>query len=351
MNSDILFSDNEIIPSSPPVLVDFTRGPLLESRARGWICVVDSDDKLLFSKGDPTYVTYLRSTAKPLQAVSVLTSGAAERFRLSDREIALICGSHSGEDCHTETVRAILAKAGLDTSSLKCGTHPPLDPNAKDALIKAGLEPQPVHHNCSGKHSGMLLTASHCGESLPDYLDPASPTQQRIVRNIALMAGIQPEHVVIGIDGCSAPVHGLTMRAAALALARLIEPEALPDEFQSAAVEITRSMRAYPEMVAGTTGRICTELMRLGVNHELIAKAGAEGYYGAAWRDPDTGKGIGLTVKIEDGSQRSRDPVVIAVLQKFSVLPQELNEALKSFSAQPIKNWAGLTVGEIIVRL
>jgi len=352
-----LISDNstwepeQLNIEAPPVLVEYTRGALIESRARGFVCVVDSDGDLLFSRGDPLYAAYLRSTAKPLQAVSVLTSGAAEHFHLTDREIALICGSHSGEDCHTETVASILLKGGLDPTYLKCGAHPPLDPKARESLAAAGVEPKPIHNNCSAKHSGMLLTAQHCGESLVDYLNPNSPTQKRITGNIARMAGLKPEEVVIGIDGCSAPVHGLTMCAAALALARLIEPENLSDDLASAAVDITRSMRTYPEMVAGTEGRICTELMRVGVNHELIAKAGAEGYYGAAWRNPDNGKGMGLVVKIEDGSQRSRDPVVIAALQKFGVLPERLNEALSPFAAQPIKNWAGLVVGEMVVHL
>ncbi len=334
-------------PQTPPVLVEFTRGDLVECVGRGYVCVVDSAGELIYNQGDPDFMTYLRSTAKPLQALSVILSGAAASFRLEDREISLICGSHAGEEIHTETVASILLKGGLDPTFLQCGTHLPFDKATRNALLKAGTAPKPLHHNCSGKHSGMLLTAQHCGESLADYLDPASPTQQRITENIAIMAGVSPADIPIGIDGCSAPVHGLTMRNAAHALARLIEPEGLDPLMASATVTIGRSMRTYPEMVAGNTERICTELMRVGRVFELTAKGGAEGYYGAAWRDPQTGKGMGLTVKIEDGAQRSRDPLTIAMLQKFGVLPDKLNEALANFAAQPIRNHSGKIIGDV----
>ncbi len=336
---------------APPALVLFRRGGMLESVHRAYVCAADSSGKIVYSKGDPDYTTYMRSSAKPLQALAVLLSGAVDKFGISEQEIAIISGSHGGEPIHLETVKSILSKAGLDVSHLQCGVQKPLDAKARKELHRQGIKPQRVHHNCSGKHAGMLATARALNESLEDYLNPKSPAQKRITGLIAQVAKVKSEDIIIGIDGCGAPVHGVSMRAGAVSFANLIDPVDLEPELAIAARCVSRNMRAYPEMVAATEDRICTEIMRVGRMFELTAKAGAEGYYAVSWRDTETGAGIGMSVKVEDGAQRARDPLVIALLQKFGILPKDLGPSLRQFSPRPITNFKDEEVGSIEVRL
>lgn len=332
-------------------MIEYTRSGIVESQHRAHVCVADSSGELLMSIGNPGYVTFMRSSAKPLQAIAVVTTGTADKLRLDERELAVISGSHGGETCHLDAVKSILAKAGLDSSYLQCGSHPPLDAGARKALEEAGREAEALHHNCSGKHAGMLATAVSLGEPLAGYLDPTSAVQRRITAIISELAGVGIDDIVIGIDGCAAPVHGLAMKAAAAAFARMIDPTGIEPETASASQCIVRAMRAYPEMVASNQGRICTALIRSGLNHGLIAKSGAEGYYAAAWRDPDSRRGIGMALKIEDGTQRARDPLIIALLQKFRVLPAELDEKITPFAARPIRNFRGDVVGDVNIRI
>lgn len=282
----------------------------------------------------------------------MVLSGAADHFNLTSREIAIISGSHGGERIHLETVLSILSKCDLAPEQLQCGVQFPLDSKAHAELISAGEQPTELHHNCSGKHAGMLATASHLGTSMDDYyLDPSHEIQQQITRLIGRLGEISQDDIRVGIDGCSAPVHALPMYSAALSFARLVDPAGLPADYSKAINTVTESMRLHPEMVAATRNRICTELIRAAGKTKLIAKAGAEGYYTAAWIDPASSVGIGLSVKIEDGSQRGRDPLVIAILQKFGVLPAELPEKLKPFASGDILNFRGIKVGEVVVRI
>jgi L-asparaginase II len=147
-------------------LVDVHRGGRVESSHFGHIAVVDSDGKLLYSLGDPYRVTYARSSLKPLQTIPVVETGAADRFELSGADVSLCCASHSGEAQHTDRVLAILGRAGIEDSALQCGTHIPHAQDTYKKLIAAGKDLTPLYNNCSGKHSGMLVTAKHMGETL-----------------------------------------------------------------------------------------------------------------------------------------------------------------------------------------
>jgi len=331
--------------------VTLSRGGLVESRHRAYACVAKADGELLLALGDPDFTSFMRSSAKPLQAVAAVASGAIDAFRVNERELAVITGSHGGQSIHTETVAAVLAKGGLDATALQCGVHLPLDERRRDELTCRGEKPSALHHNCSGKHAGMLLTARHLGLDINGYLQPEHQVQQLILQVMAEMSGMAPEAIAIGVDGCSVPAHAVSMRAAARAYAALAQPDVLPARMAAAAARINSAMHRHPEMVAATRDRICTELIKAGAAVGLVAKAGAEGYYAAGWRDAKTGEGLGLAVKLEDGIQRGRDPLVIAILQRFGALPVELPPALAPFTAGEIKNWRGLPVGEVRVSL
>ena len=332
-----------------PVLVELTRGGMVEVYHRGHVCVVNGDGDLLYSKGNPKLKTYLRSSAKPFQAAAVILSGAAARFDLSDQEIAVIAGSHGGESFHTETVAQILGKGGFSAANLQCGIHAPLDETARNDLIRTGCAITPLHHNCSGKHAGMLLTALHLGSASENYLEPDQPGQLLVKQVIAETAGIDEAEIVVAIDGCSAPVYAISVKGVARLFARLVRPVDLDSELAAALTRVARSMRAFPEMIAATKARICTELMRVGLENEVTGKAGAEGVYGVGWFDRKTGQACGLAVKMEDGQQRGRDPVTLTLLQKFGALPAELPEVFRPMIAETLTNWQGMAVGKTIV--
>jgi len=332
-----------------PVEIEFWRGKLVESSHRAHYYIVDSDGNVLDQRGNPNLTAYLRSAAKPFQAMSVIISGAAEKFNLSQAELAILCGSHGGEKYHIDTVLGMLNRAGLLVSQLDCGIHSPLDKSARIALYKKNNKPGVLHHTCSGKHTGMLLTALCIHESIGIYLSPESEVQSRISKLIAKFAGIEGIELVMGIDGCSAPTHGLKLKSAALAYARLVNPVGLPSDIAKASNRISRAMRSFPEMVGANQDSICTDLMRLGRVFDLTAKAGAEAFYTLGWKDPKTGRGIGMAVKVEDGAERARNPLIIDLLQKYGIIPIDLSQSLLQYASNNILNTNGKVVGRIVV--
>lgn len=324
------------------VLVEVTRGPLVENWHRGHVAVVDWQGKLLYSAGDPYHITYWRSSAKPFQALPVVESGAADRFGITPRDLALFCASHNGEEMHTETVKGIFAKLGKDPALLQCGVHMPYHAPTAKAMLRAGQEPTPLHCNCSGKHSGMLALCVHLGYDPGTYLEPDHPVQQLILDYIADLTGYPRGEIAIGIDGCGVPVHGLPVYNMAWAYARLARPAGLSPQRAEACRRVASAMIAHPEMVGGTD-RFCTELMRAG-GGQLVGKAGAAGVYCVGIMD----EGIGIAVKCEDGSGRGRDPAVVEILAQLGYLDSGQLEALAKFHRPQNLNHRKEKCGEVI---
>ena len=335
-------------PRAAP-LVEVWRGPLVESRHRGHVAAVDASGRLLARLGEPDTVTFMRSSAKPLQALPLLTSGAADRFGFDEREVALACASHSGQDLHAETAARMLRKIGLDEGALKCGVHEPFDADTARALRERGETPSILRNNCSGKHAGMLALALHLGAPPESYDDPAGPVQQAILRAVAQFSGLEASAVAVGIDGCGVPVFGMPVRAMALTYARLVAPPAEFDEAtRRAAARIVAAMAAHPEMIGGTVERFDTKVMR-AAGGRVISKVGAEGVYtagvlpGEGWPG-----GLGLAFKIEDGEdRRARPTVAIECLRQLGVLNGDALEALSPYAKFPVRNHRGELVGEI----
>ena len=232
-------------------LVYSYRGPLKDLSYSGSAAVVNSEGKLLFYCGEPQKTVYMRSSAKPMQAMCVLESGAVDAYGLTEEELAVICSSHSGESFHVNAIRSILSKAGLGEEYLQCGVHAPLNEQAAKVLEQSGQAPGQIHNNCSGKHTGMLITAKHLGESLEDYYQPYHKVQRQIIEMIAYICQYDREKIVIGVDGCGVPVHALPLYHAAWGAARMACPETLGDRGSHAA-RIVSAMMAHPEMVSGT---------------------------------------------------------------------------------------------------
>jgi L-asparaginase II len=335
-------------PKAAP-LVEVWRGPIVESRHRGHVAAVDSDGRLVAHLGEPETVTYLRSSAKPFQAVPLVTSGAADRFRLTETELAIACGSHSGEDLHAETVAGMLEKLGLDAGLLKCGVHEPFDRATAERLRASGEPPGVLRNNCSGKHTGMLALSLQLGAPPELYDDPEGPVQQAALRAVSQFSGINPNQIVLGTDGCGVPVFGLPVRAMALMYARLsAPPEEFDAEMRDACARLTAAMNARPELVGGTHERFDTEVMRAG-RGRLVSKIGAEGVYTAGvlpcGRWP---KGLGLAFKIEDGEdRRARSTIAIEALRQLGVLDEDAYKTLSPYASFPVQNHRGEKVGQI----
>src|SRR6185369_6420686 len=217
------------IPLAEP-LVEVRRGAITESRHRGHVVAIEPDGNVIAHLGVPETVTFLRSSAKPFQALPLLVSGAADAFGFTDREIALVCASHNGEPIHTELVASMLKKIGLSPEALKCGIHEPYSVEVAQQLRERGEAPNVLQNNCSGKHAGMLATAVHLGAPTETYNKPEHPVQLAIGKSIAQFSGVAVEDLAVGIDGCAVPVFGITVKAMALTYARLVAPPASFDE-------------------------------------------------------------------------------------------------------------------------
>jgi len=336
------------IPIAEP-LVEVKRGSITESRHRGHIAVVDAEGQLIASLGVPENVTYLRSSAKPFQALPLLVTGAADRFGFTDREVALACGSHNGEPIHTELASSMLEKIGLGPEALHCGAHEPYGAEAALDLRARDEQPSALHNNCSGKHAGMLAVAVHLGAPIDNYERPENPVQKMIADFVSQFSGVAVTDLAVGIDGCTAPAFGMTVKAMALAYARLVSPPPSFDKKTRDACErIIRVMTAYPELIGGTSDRLDTEIMR-AAPHRLVSKVGAEGVYTAGVKPSEEWpQGLGFAAKIEDGDdKRARPTVVIEALRQLGVLRDESLEAVAKYAFFPINNRRGEIVGEI----
>ncbi len=330
------------------LLVEVSRGPLVESIHQGHLVAVNGSGETIASLGNPDTVTFFRSSGKPFQAIPIVSSGAADQFQFTDREIAIACGSHSGESIHVQTVRTMLEKVGLDESALKCGVHEPFSIDVARRLIRDQQPPSVLQNNCSGKHAGMLALAKHLGAAIETYDELQNPVQQMILNTVSDFSGVSADNIAIGIDGCAVPVFGMPVRAMALAYARLVSPPPRIDSRARAACErIVKAMIDYPEMVGGTKNRLDTELIRAGKGR-LISKIGAEGVYTVGVLPcTDWPQGLGLALKIADGDdQRARPPAVIDALRQLGVLAANDLDSLSSYSPTVIRNRRGDRVGE-----
>jgi len=341
-------SANNDIPVPAP-LVKVTRGAITESRHRGHVVAVDGDGRVVALLGAPETVSFLRSACKPQQAVPLVASGAAARFRLDDKELALACASHNGEPAHTQTALSMLRKIGLDASALRCGPQEPYSEEAAESLRERGEEPDALHNNCSGKHAGMLALAVHMGAPVEEYERPEHPVQLEVARAVARFAGLPVEDIAVGVDGCAVPTFGVTVRAMALMAVRLVAPEAAWDgATKQACRRLVAAMLAHPEMVEGD-GELDTELMRAG-RGRLVSKVGAEGVYTASVLPSERWpRGLGLAFKLEDGDRkdRARPPVAVECLRQLGVLDDADVRALGKFSGETLKNHRGDEVGEV----
>ncbi len=318
-----------------PVLVEVTRGALVESIHRGSIAIANAAGTLIFALGDVDTAVYPRSSLKPIQALPLIESGAADAFGLSEEEVALACASHSGEPMHTERVGAWLARIGCNESDLACGPHPPRYEPVWEEMVKRGEAPSRLHNNCSGKHAGFLTLAKHWDISTQGYERIDHPVQQEVMATLAKLSGVQ--NLPYGIDGCAAPNFALPLLGFARALAKLADPSSLDPIRGDAAMRVVRAMVTFPELVSGT-GRACAILMG-ACGGRAAVKTGAEGYYAGIIPE----RGLGIAIKMDDGAARASETAIAFVLDGFGLLGND--KPAREMLDAPVLNTRGETVG------
>ncbi|MEE9544435.1 MAG: asparaginase [Rhodospirillales bacterium] len=322
-----------------PILVEVSRAETVESRHRGAAVVARADGTVVASWGEVAAPVFPRSAAKPLQALPLIETGAAERFGVSDEEIALACASHRGEPVHTRALAAWLKRMGLSAEDLECGASPPKDEETAAAMIGAGQSPSPLHNNCSGKHAGFLATALHMGEKTAGYIQPGHPVQKRWRGVLQEMGGAELAEAAAGVDGCGIPVVAMPLAALARAMARLADPSGLPSARRRAARRVLAAMTAHPYLVRGRGG-FDTLAIEAGAG-ALVVKTGAEGVHAAALPGP----GLGVALKIDDGARRAAETAMAALLAHLGAVDKKAKAALAPFLASPVNTFAGTSVG------
>ncbi len=324
-----------------PILVKNTRGGVVESFHRGSICVVDESGKVIWSLGDVNQVSFPRSALKLFQHLPLLVSGAFDAYGFTEKDLALMCGSHNGEIQHTTQVQSMLNTLKLEILNLKCGAQPPTLKSDFVHLIKSNQEPSAIHNNCSGKHSGFLAYCQYNQLPLDSYLDESHPLHQAIKKVTAQFYEIDEKNLIVGVDGCSAPIFGMPLYNQALAYKNLAASEKFGSKKLTESCErILSAIARNPEMIAGTK-RYCTDLIRV-TKGRIIGKTGADGVYSLCI--PEKKWGIGI--KVDDGKMGPQYQIAHELLQELKLITHDEAEELEAYGNVKVKNYAGNEIGD-----
>ncbi|MHA1524230.1 MAG: asparaginase [Alphaproteobacteria bacterium] len=321
-----------------PVLVEITRAGCVESRHRASVAVCLASGEAVLSLGDTGATVFPRSAIKAFQALPLVSAGGVDKFKFDDAEIAVMCASHNAQPEHVKTVRAILAKIGLDETALECGAHRPKRGLDSLTLAKAGKDFGAVHNNCSGKHAGMLALAVLLGVEPRGYIALDHRVQKTIGATIEKIFGVALDQAPCGTDGCSVPTWGLPLENIARGFARLGTGEGLSENEAGAARAIRAAVAAHPFMVAGSK-RFCTTAMGI-TGASAFVKTGAEGVMCAALPE----KGLGIAVKCDDGASRAAEAIMAHLLVGFGAA---CAEAMAALTTVPLRNWNAIHTGDI----
>lgn len=325
-------------------LVTITRGNLFDMCTFGTVIAVDRDGKIIYEKGNGDEIAFPRSSAKLMQALTPLSLGAKEKYNLTEEEIAIICASHSGEDFHIKTIRNLLKKIGLDESYLKCGPHYPFKKEVEDYMRKNNIEAKDIHNNCSGKHTGMLMSGQILGADTEFYYKIDHEVQKLITKNIEKICKCKIPLEHISVDGCGVPVHAMTMKEYSYGMARFSDYENL-EEFGTHAKDIIEAITKNPQYTSGTD-RIDYYLIKKYPGR-VIVKSGANGYFGGFLPD----RKIGFAIKTYDGIGNIRNLILLELLKKLEVIEKRDYEYFDKLFPKEVKNHRGEVVGEIKVEL
>jgi L-asparaginase II len=315
-------------------MLEVWRGGLLENIHLGHAVICDAKGAVKVW-GNSEAVIFPRSSAKMIQALPLIETGAAAAQHLSDAHLAFACASHEGAHLHVDMAARWLADLGLGEADLRCGAQVPDNKTERDRLILAGEKPCQLHNNCSGKHSGFLTVTRHL-KAGPEYVDIDHPLQKTIRAATEEVTG--ETAAGWGVDGCSAPNFALSLEGLGRAMARYATAREGHGVRESAMYRLTRAMSAHPELVSGE-GQACTDLMR-AMGGRVTIKGGADGVYVAILPE----KGIGIALKVLDGSARAKEAAITALLASLGVLDPAHPAAVRRMSPV-LRNWRGLETG------
>lgn len=316
-----------------------TRGGFPECIHRFHIVIVDKNGNIAFERGDRNFLTCLRSSAKPFQALTALRAGIIERFGLTEEEIAILTGSINAEPFQVEVVRRILSKAGLDEGLLQCGAQYPSHRLTAENLKKEGKPPLPIYHNCSAKHAGMLLASKVKGYDLSNYLDFDHPLQIEILKTISEFSEIKEEEIKKVIDGCGAPVFFMPLINLAISYKNLAISK------ETVLLKLINSVAKYPLMIAGND-RLCSEIIKI-TDGRIFVKIGADGVYAGFNRITQEG----MALKIEDGSIKPLYVMFTHLLKDRQWITEQEFSSLNKYWKVVVKNSNNLVVGEYIPKI
>ncbi|WP_331373666.1 asparaginase [Sinorhizobium chiapasense] len=328
---------------SNPVLVEVTRGNLVESRHRGTVIAVDGDGNTVFSLGDTDAAIFPRSACKAMQALPLVESGAADAYGFGAKALALACASHSGEPEHVALAAEMLAAAGRNVDALECGAHWSIDQKTLIAQARSIETPSALHNNCSGKHAGFVCACCHSGTEVRGYVGYDHPIQREIRGVMESLTGAILAQDKCGVDGCSIPTYAVPLKGLAHGFAKMATGAGLAAERARASRRLIEACMAEPFYVAGTK-RACTRMMKTAPGR-IFAKTGAEGVFCAAIPE----KGIGIALKCEDGTTRAAEAMVTATLAQFFADDPEVHTALMAQANHSMRNWNGIHVGDVRV--
>ncbi len=323
-----------------PVLVDIYRGDSVESFHRGAVVAINVDGDVVFQLGDIDAPVFPRSALKPVQAIPLLESGAAEHFSLSQQELALACASHNAEPAHQQVLAEWMTKVGLQSVQLECGPSLPTHRATAHQLLREGGTADKHMHNCSGKHTGMLTLASFLKISIEGYSDYGHETQQKWMQVLSDLCGTDVTQYPWDRDGCGLPALCMPLVEFATALVKFCNPQDQQPRRASAMQAILAAMQAHPDMVAGSD-RCCTATMQ--ANKNVVVKTGAEGVFAAI--APKSG--IAIALKVDDGASRAAEATLGAVLRKLDIISAAEYSSLSHWFMRDVKNSQGIVVGRV----
>ena len=317
------------------IMCEIWRGSYLESVHTGMAVICDKDGEISHQWGDPNALILPRSSAKMMQAIPLIISGAEKKFSIGEDLLALACASHNAAEIHLSRVLGWLSHLGFSETDLRCGPQPSKDPYVKKQMLEKGQSPCQIHNNCSGKHAGFLSVSRHLNAG-PEYTDPDHPVQLMVMDVFQELTQNKVDGITI--DGCSAPNPAIPLYSLAKAMSWFATAHKRDDQLSKAALKLRNAMVNYPELVAGEL-RACTNLMK-ACEKKAILKTGAEGVFVAIL--PELEKGIAL--KIFDGGTRASECAIASLLIQLGVLSPNHPTAL-AYTHAPILNWRKIQTG------
>ena len=319
-------------------LIDEYRGDLLDLTHYGYVVVVNDKGEVIYSAGDPEAVVFYRSASKPIQALPVIAHRLDEKYGLTDEETVLMAGSHLGEDFHVNALKSIMAKADLKEEYFIMNLAVPGSTKANEDRIINGLPKSKLYHNCSGKHTALMLIQREMGGDVKDYWKIGSVGENEVLRTMSEISEYPMEDVKIGIDGCGVPVFAYPLKNIAIAYKNLACIDTIKDEtLREAARRYIPRIHQYPHMMRGT-GFLCSL-----INHDpnLIAKGGSNSVYGIGLKK----ERLGIALKVKDGNEAIWPIIMREIFKQIGYYNEETDKMLLSQNSGIVINDNGTEVG------